>query len=269
VKLLKVFEPINGASSMAHAGDLENAREVYISGLNGNLKFLLSRRFSWMNRYISSSDVGLELGSGIAASKDFIACQKFYTSDFTDSDWLDYPNIDALNTGFESGSFDFIIVSNVIHHLAYPKLFFEECYRLLKPSGVVLIQEIYTSALTRIILKLMKHEGFNEKIDVFDFNLPANNPRDAWSANCSIPKLLFSDKTTFSEKLSSWKILHFQRVECINFLNSGGVVAKTDYLPLSLGLLKMVELFDRFLIKMAPRVFAMQVQIVIRKEPGT
>ena len=268
MKVLRAFEPINGASSMAHAGDLKNAREIYIRGLNRNLNFLLSRRFSWMNRFVTKNDEGLELGSGISASKDFIKCKKFYTSDFTDSKWLDYSNIDALDTGFESGSFDFIIVSNVIHHLAYPNLFLEECHRLLKPSGVLLIQEIYTSVLTRIILKLMEHEGFNEDIDVFNSTVPANNPRDAWSANCSIPKLLFGNKTTFKEYFPTWKVLHFQRVECILFLNSGGVVAKTGYVPLRPGLLKAVEFLDKLLIKIAPNFFALQVQIVIQKNLG-
>lgn len=263
--LLRSYEPQASKSSMAHAGNLENAREIYTSGRNGNLNYLLSRRFSWMNQFISKGENGLEIGAGIAASKDFINCKEFLTTNFANSAWLDRQNIDALDTGFESESFDFVIVSNVIHHLAFPERFLRECQRILRPSGRVIIQEIYSSLLTRIILKAMKHEGFNESVNVFDPFVPTNNPQDAWSANCSIPKLLFEDKELFGRKIPAWRVLHFKRVECLLFLNSGGVVAKTRYLPLSSRVLKVLECFDSILVKIAPKLLALQVQVVLQK----
>ena len=39
---------------------------------------------------------------------------------------LDYKNIDAQNTNFESESFDYVIASNMIHHVPYPINFLEK-----------------------------------------------------------------------------------------------------------------------------------------------
>lgn len=80
--ILSKFSPKNGSSRMSHAGDIQNSRETYIKDVNSNLSWLLKSRFVWMNNYIDVKDIGLELGSGIAASKDFIDCEKFLVSDF-------------------------------------------------------------------------------------------------------------------------------------------------------------------------------------------
>ena len=38
--------------------------------------------------------------------------------------------IDALNTGLDSNYFDFVIASNMIHHVPYPMKFFKEMERI-------------------------------------------------------------------------------------------------------------------------------------------
>ena len=40
------------------------ARETYYSGKYNNVKFLLSKRFGWMNQFIKDSEHGIEVGSG-------------------------------------------------------------------------------------------------------------------------------------------------------------------------------------------------------------
>jgi hypothetical protein len=81
------FLSTNGSSQMNHSGDIENAREAYIIGENKNLNWLCRSRFIWMNDYINPDDIGIELGSGIAASKDFISAKNFLVSDFSDSNY--------------------------------------------------------------------------------------------------------------------------------------------------------------------------------------
>jgi ubiquinone/menaquinone biosynthesis C-methylase UbiE len=188
------------------------------------------------------------------------------TSDILESEWVDFKKIDALNTRFPNNSFDFIIVSNIIHHLAYPKQFFTKADRLLKPNGKLIIQEINTSLAMRIILRLMKHEGYNEKINVFSEFSPCNDPNDPWSANCSIPKLLFQSQEIFEKEFINWKIIHFYHTEFFKFVNSGGVVAKTNYIKLGFFALKIQDLVDNFLVKMFPQIFALQIQIVLQKK---
>ena len=260
------FSPQNGSSRMSHAGDIQNSREDYLKGKNRNLNWLLRSRFVWMNNYIEFKQIGLELGSGIAASKEFIKCGNFSVSDFSNSNWLDIKNVDALQTGFPTASFDFIIVSNTIHHLAFPKKFFKEAHRILKPNGKLIIQDIYTSFLMRVLLKVTKHEGFNEAINVYSEQIPCNEPYDPWSANCSIPKLLFKYRDKFEAELPNWEVIHYKNVEFLSFANSGGVIAKTNYIKLGPKLLAIQDRIDKFLCWALPEVFSLQLQIVLVKK---
>jgi SAM-dependent methyltransferase len=254
---------------MTHAGNLDYARNSYLKKDNLNLYRLLESRFSWMNNFFTESKKGLELGAGTGASKDFINSNNYYISDFNNSEWLDYKNVDALKTEFKDNEFDFLVCSNLIHHLAYPAEFFKECQRILKDDGLIIIQDIYSSLLMRFILKLMRHEGYNEEANVFNNQLPCNDPKDLWSANCSIPKLLFKSKSIFESHYKFFEIVHKKPSECLLFLNSGGVIAKTKYIPINKTLTDFVIRIDRLLVKILPQVFALQIQIVLRlKQQG-
>jgi SAM-dependent methyltransferase len=263
--MFRVFLPEHSSNRMGHEGDVLNARKVYLSGSNKNLKYLLKKRFTWMNTFVKSTDEGIEFGAGIGASRDFIFVERFLLTDYLDSDWLDVKHVDALNSKFPSQSFDFIVASNMVHHLAFPVKFFDECQRILKPGGKLIIQEIHTSLIMRVILQLMRHEGFDETINVFDDSKPCNQSRDPWSANCSIPKLLFSNHKKFESAHPGWKVVHDKKIEFLQFLNSGGVVAKTYYVPLSDFLLQLQDQIDKILCLIAPSIFALQRQIVLQK----
>ena len=79
-----------------------------------------------MNDYIKKDDVGLEVGAGPGLSKEFIKNGSLKISDFSDHKHLDFKNIDAQDTKFKENSYDFIIASNMIHHVPYPVKFFKE-----------------------------------------------------------------------------------------------------------------------------------------------
>ena len=263
--MLKSYFPEHSSNRMGHEGDVLNARKVYLSRSNKNLQNLLKNRFTWMNAFLTSSDEGIEFGAGIGASRDFIVAKNFILTDFLDSEWLDNKYVDALDSGYSSKRFDFIVASNMIHHLAFPKVFLDECQRILRPGGKLIIQEIHTSILMRLILRLMRHEGFDETVDVFHEAKPCNQPGDPWSANCSIPKILFNSHEEFQRQYPEWRVIHDRKVEFLQFLNSGGVVSKTFYIPLVPLLLKIQDGIDRFLCFIAPNVFGLQRQIVLQK----
>jgi SAM-dependent methyltransferase len=263
MKFLMHYDRGKSDNLMRHEGDLVNARKLWIDGRNKNLFFLLKSRFSWMNHFINQDLVGIEIGSGISASKNFIKAKMFLTTDFIDSAWLDVKNVNALATPFLNDSQDFVVASNMIHHLAKPFDFFNEVWRILKPGGILLIQEVHTSLFMRLILRIMRHEGFDERTNVFDKSTICNDPCDLWSANCSIPKLLFNED--FAKNYCGWKVVHDRKVEFLIFLNSGGVTAKTLYFPLPMIVLKFFSYIDYLLIKVAPDIFALQRQIVVQK----
>ncbi|MDO8504521.1 MAG: class I SAM-dependent methyltransferase [Candidatus Liptonbacteria bacterium] len=263
--LKKPYRPEHGFNRMRSEGDVGAARANFFKSKSHNLKFLLQNRFEWMNQYIKPGDKGVEVGAGAGLSKLFIKADKFLLSDYAPNDWLDVKNVDALKTPFADAEFDFVVSSNMIHHTPYPVMFFEEMRRILKPGGVLLIQEINASFFMRLILKAMRHEGYSFEPDVFDRNKICTDPNDLWSANCAIPNLLFDDVEKFKNKIPYFRLEKTGFSEFFNFINSGGVIAKTVYVPLPIFALKILKFKDDILTRLFPQIFALQRQIVLRK----
>tara|TARA_B100000780_G_scaffold176070_1_gene123372 strand:- start:2103 stop:2900 length:798 start_codon:yes stop_codon:yes gene_type:complete len=255
----------HGDNRMNHEGDTSRARNKYYLRDNPNLASLLYHRFNWMNAFINKDSIGIEVGAGTGVSKEYIKSINFKTTDFADNKWLDHKMIDALNTGFKKESFDFVVSSNMIHHVPYPTKFFEEMSRILKPGGKLIIQEINCSFFMKLLLRVMRHEGFDYTIDVFDKNKVCTDENDLWSANCAIPNLLFDDIEVFKSKFKYFKVEHTSYSEFFLFINSGGVISKTSYIPLASILNKLVRITDSVLIKLSPKTFALQRQIVLAK----
>jgi hypothetical protein len=132
-------------------------------------------------------------------------------------------------------------------------------------DGKLIVQEINTSLLCRIILKVLKHEPFNEKANPFVFHLPMSDVNDNWDANCSIPKLLFTDLKKFNESFPELTISHFKYTETLLLLISGGVTAKTWYPKVPMKFLNLIAHVDEFLCRIAPNYFALQMQVVIER----
>lgn len=259
------YVPPKGVNRMKHVGDVERARRDFFGASSHNLKFLLEHRYTWMNDYIEEDSRGVEVGCGAGISRSYIHAKSFFLTDYADKEWLDVKNVDALHTPFAAESFDFVVSSNMIHHVPYPMRFFEECHRILKPGGVLLIQEINASFFMRLILWLTRHEGYSFDAHVFDRNAVCTDPHDLWSANCAIPNLLFDDPAQFVRHVPHFEMVRSTYSEFFVFLNSGGVIAKTFFIPLPLFALHMIRYVDTFLATLFPDIFALQRQVVLRK----
>jgi SAM-dependent methyltransferase len=266
MKKYKYKPASHSENRMKQEGDVRTARAYYFSEAPLNLKFLLEKRFGWMNNFIKNEDSGIEVGCGTGLSKLFIKCRNYKITDYAENEWLDEKMVDALHTPYENESLDFVVSSNMIHHVPYPTAFFKEMHRILKPGGVIIIQEINASWCMRKILRLMRHEGYDYTINVFDEHLICTDPDDLWSANCAIPNLLFDNQKEFEKNIPFFKIEHTGFSELLLFLNSGGVIAKTKCLRLPRPFLKIVDGIDRLLVWISPLTFALQRQIVLRKK---
>ena len=253
---------------MKHEGDVSRARAHYYATRSNNLQFLLSNRFEWMNESIRPGDRGVEVGCGTGVSKDFIKCRDYILTDFSDADWLDVKRVDALDTPFQDGEFDFVVSSNMIHHVPFPRRFFREMSRILKPGGHLFIQEINASLLMRVLLRAMRHEGYSFEPDVFDENVVCTDPDDLWSANCAIPNLLFDDRERFERETPDFRIVRSTFSEVFCFINSGGVIAKTACVHLPLAGLRALRGLDSLLVRLSPRTFALQRQITLQRIPA-
>ena len=243
------------------------ARDIYYSSKSNNTKFLLKQRFEWMNKFINENEKGIEVGSGAGFSRDFIKSKNFKLTDLGNEEHLDHKNIDAQSTGFEEESLDFVIASNMIHHIPYPIKFFREMNRILKKDGKLIIFDAYCSVVFQLATAIMKHEGFDFTINVWDESNPKSDEDDAWDGNIAITNLIFDDKKKFNEKLGNYFTIEYEKfTECLIFLNSGGVTSKTFCIPMNKFFLNILKLIDKGLIKVLPNIFCMGRRIVLIKK---
>lgn len=263
----KTFQPKPGENKMRNVGNVEKAREDYLKHRPNNLFFLLSRRFRWMREYLKNRDRVVEIGCGAGFSRDFLcqnnSCELILT-DCDEHSWIDQ-KVNALNMPFAENSVDAVIANNVIHHIANPMKLLKEICRILKPNGFLIIQEINCSFFMRLVLRAMRHEGYSFQADVFNEEIILSNPNDPWSANCAIPNLLFDDKEKFCSKAPFFKIRQSSFSEFFIFILSGGVVAKVKTIQLPFFVLHFLAFIDFVLIKMFPKIFALQRSIVLQK----
>lgn len=263
--LPKTYFPTHDENRMKQEGDVEAARDYFIKNKPNNLSFLLNQRYSWMNPYLEGAKECIEIGCGAGFSKFFLENQNLRLTDVTQRPWVE-ETVDALNLPYRENSLDAVVASHMIHHLAKPLPFMKSIEKVLKPGGKLIIVDINTSFMMKAMLKAMRHEGWSDEINVFDENAIANQPEDPWSANCSIPKLLFSDEKKFHENVHHLKIIHNKIFEGFTFPLSGGVIAKSSTIQLPKFLLYGVEGIDRLLIALFPGIFALGRQVVLEKQ---
>ncbi len=266
IKLLKKIEFNQKNSRMNTVADTKSAINFFKNTKTQNLKFMLKKRYDWMNEHINENDKGIEVGSGAGFAKFYIKNKNFRTSDFSNESHIDLKNVDALNTNFDSNSFDYIICSHMIHHIAYPMKFFKEMNRILKKNGKLIIHEPYCSVLFQIVTILMKHEGFNFEIDVWNEKKQILDTDDRWDGNLAISNFIFDDKLKFKENLGNhFDIIFEDFEECLIFLNSGGVTSKTFFIPMNKFFLNIIYYIDKMLIKISKDFFCMGRKIVLKK----
>jgi len=263
--LAREYKPARAENRMRSERDVLAARADYAQRKSANLHALLRSRFAWMNEYIGPNSIGVDVGCGAGFSREFIHCKKLLLTDLTSHDYLDIPRVDALHLPFSDGSLDFVIESNVLHHLPYPVRALTEARRVLRPGGFLLMHEVQASVLFCGVLRAMRHEGYSFDVNVFDENTLCTDPDDPWAGNNAIPRLLFDKRSNFLNRQPGWRILRDSPCECLMFLNSGGVTAKTAYVPLPELVLRGMEHLDNFLAKLAPNLLALGRRIALQK----
>ncbi|MCD4830516.1 MAG: class I SAM-dependent methyltransferase [Anaerohalosphaeraceae bacterium] len=236
-------------------------RQNILDGKNRNLEYLLKKRFSWMNSYIEPDHKGLELGCGMGLLKWYINASNLILTDVEQHPWVN-KKVDALDMCFDNSSMDYIVSSNMIHHIAQPHRFFAECSRVLKDRGKLIIQDVNASFLLRLMMNILNHESYCYDVDVFDRDSICNDPADPWSSNNAVPNMLFDNIEKFENKFP-FRIIHNHYAECLVWPLSGGIAgfAKTTWIPTII--LKIANKLDQLLIMVSKNTFALQRQIVL------
>jgi SAM-dependent methyltransferase len=258
------FRPCHDENRMHSEGDVESARKHYLEQRPSNLHYLLYSRYEWMNDYLRPKMKAVELGSAPGLARKFIHLESFQLTDVQPYPWID-DTVDALKLPYAPNSVDAFILSHMLHHVARPIVFLAQVSQCLVPGGVVLIQDINTSLVMRLLLWLNRHEGWDQNVDVFDPHVATNDPADPWSANCAVPRLLFADPKRFDSALPSLEVVRNEVCECLLFPLSGGVIAKRKTINLPMWMLRGIDHVDRLLTTLSPRVFALGRRVVLRK----
>lgn len=259
--LSKTFFPTHEENKLSSEGNAKIAREMFLKNRPRNLNSLLNYRYGWMNEYIKPNTKGIEIGCGSGLSKLYLKDHDYLLTDYEEHEWID-KKVDALNMPFEDSSLDYIILCQVLHHLSHPSKFFKEANRVLKPGGLLLVQDVYASLFTRFMLYVVKHEGYSFDVNPFNENEVCNDPRDPWSANTALSRLLFREPKKFEQNFS-YSVKVCENMECLSLPLSGGVYAKTKVPLLSNGLLKLLVKFDSFIAKLFPRLLATGIKVVL------
>jgi SAM-dependent methyltransferase len=214
-------------AKLRSVGDSSATRERFFESYNSNLDYLLSKRYSWMNEYIGPGHKGLEIGSGAGLSKVYLSEHNYETSDAEANQWLDR-TIDATNIPYSDNSLDFIFESNVLHHIAKPMLFIAEAKRVLRPGGVLLIQDVWGSTFMRLILHVFRTEGYSYEVDVFDTKKDATDANRPWAGNNVILNLMFTDRKKF-EKITEFTIDKLEYSEGLRLFRPPACARKPVY----------------------------------------
>lgn len=240
------------------------ARDAYQKRRGSNLKFLLHKRFTWMQEYLGPETFAVEVGCGAGFSEFFLHAGTLELTDAEPRPWARRV-VDAHELPYGDASVDVLIANNVIHHIAYPDRFLRGAARVLRPGGHLLIQECNCSWTTRIALRATGHEDYDFSADPFDPTSPCNDPRDPWRANCAIPNLLFDDLDRFVRRYPEFTVLDSGTSEFLIQFNSGGVTATVPYVPLPWSMLRLLDAIDHALVRIAPGVFASQRRLALRR----
>ena len=119
-------------------------------------------------------EVGCGFGNGISLIKKHFSAKHITAIDFDsamveatksryqDVDWLNVINADGTHLPFEDDSFSMVFNFAVFHHIPNWQQAVAEVYRVLKPNGYFLIEDLYQMAICNPISKrLFEHPQLN------------------------------------------------------------------------------------------------------------
>jgi len=230
--------------------DTEESRKRFLNKKNKNLNFLLEERFLWMKRYLKNKNKIIELGSGNGASKTILKNKKIILTDIQKYPWIS-KKIDMNKLNIEKkykNKIDVFILNQSLHHCANPSKLLKKASFFLKKNGFILIREPEISFFLKFFLIILDDEAFSFNVDIFNHKKNIFNPNNVYDANNATPNLLFKNEEKFHKNFPQYKIIHNKLSEFFIFLNSGGVVQKTYFIPVNKFFFKILYYIDKILI---------------------
>ena len=247
--------------------DIFKNRLRILSSKNANLIYLLSKRFSWMKKYLRGKRHIIELGSGNGCLEKIIKNKNIILTDIIKYPWIS-KKVDMLKVNLGKkllGKVDVIIINHSLHHCSSPYTTLKKISKYLKKDGYILINEPETSFFLKLIQIVLDDESWSLKSKVFR-RKNIFNPKSPWISNTAVAHLMFKDAKKFEKYFPEYKIIENKLSEFLIFLNSGGVNSNFYHVKLNKTLLKLLNCFDNFLIYLFPSIFALNRKIILKKK---
>ena len=247
--------------------DTFKSRLKIIKDTNKNLRYLLEKRFFWMNKFIKNKKRIIEVGSGNGSLKKILKNRNIILTDITKYPWIEKKvDMTKLNLGKKYlNKIDVFITNHSLHHCCNPAKTLKKMSIYLKKNGLILINEPEISFFLKFLQFILDDEPWSLKINIFNSKkniFKSNNP---WASNTAIAKLLFKDENKFNSFFPEYKIIRNDLSEFFIFFNSGGVYNEVIYVPLNRFFLKLLDYIDSILIFFFPGIFALNRTVILKK----
>ena len=247
--------------------DTFKSRSKIIKNTNKNLRYLLEKRFFWMNKFIKNKKKIIELGSGNGLIKELLKNKNIILTDIVKYPWIEKKvDMAKLNLGKKYvNKVDVFITNHSLHHCCNPMKTLKRMSIYLKKNGLILLNEPELSFLHKFFQIVLDDEPWSLKENIFNSKKNIFNSNNPWEANTAIAKLLFNDENKFNRYFPEYKIIRNDLSEFFIFFNSGGVYNEVMYIPLNKFFLKLLSYLDSILIFLFPSIFALNRTVILKK----
>jgi SAM-dependent methyltransferase len=178
----------------------------------------------------------VELGSGAGFMKECIP--EVITTDVLNITGVDRQLSDSGELPFFDRSLSAIVMTDVLHHISTPRLFFTEAARVVKTGGSIIMIEPWVTPWSILVYKNLHSEPFRPEAAEWEF--PSNGPLSG--ANGALPWIMFErDQVRFEKEFPEWKVTGIETMMPFTYLLSGGVSMRTLVPGCLYGLCRAVE----------------------------
>jgi SAM-dependent methyltransferase len=161
----------------------------------------------------------LEIGGGSGNLKDYVT--DVVSTDILFAPWLDAV-CDAQRLPFADGSFENVVLFDVLHHIERPLRFLAEAERVLAPMGRLIFCEPAITPLSGIVYRLFHSEPVDMRAGPLADG-PTTPGRDPYDSNQAIPTLLTGRfRESVAARVPELKLLAVERFSFAAYLLSGG-----------------------------------------------
>jgi len=203
--------------------------------------------------------ITIEIGGGIGQFKTFMP--DAISSDIQNSPMIDVV-ADAQKLPFRNGAVSNIVMLDVLHHVEFPSLFFEEALRVLRPGGRCIMVEPAITFGSSAFYRILHPEPVCMSVDPLIKGSP--DPLKApYDSNQAIPTLLATrDKANFMRHFPEFRFLPVRWFSFLAYPLSGGF-RKWSLLSHRAG--KLVLKWERMFEKKFGPLFGFRIMIVLEK----